>query len=86
MTNLVAAVVWLRRGALADITAWDAVEQALSHRLQIVTHGRSRDQFRSVLAVAVQLNAESQFNSHAAAVRSWLEATGSIFNEAAPWA
>jgi hypothetical protein len=84
--ELAAAVSWLRRGAMPGLTVWDAIEQAIGGHLQILRDWGSEDPLRNLLGYAVQLNTTSQFSAVTSrALRSWLDATRTTFNESVAW-
>jgi hypothetical protein len=85
MTELVAAVSWLRRGAMPGITVWDVVEQALRWRSGMETDWNEPDPLRAALQVTVTDHNTPLPHLLSDAVRSWLAATSQSFNEGANW-
>jgi hypothetical protein len=80
MTELVAAVTWLRRGAMPGLTVWDAIEQALRWRSGTDADWREPDPLRAALQIAI-VNPEALSDVLAEAIRSWVIAMRSAFNE-----
>jgi hypothetical protein len=84
MTELVAAVSWLRRGAMPGLTVWDAIEQALRWRSGTDADWREPDPLRAALQVAI-VSPYSLSGVLAEAIRSWLAATSQWFNDGIDW-
>ena len=85
-TELITAVAWLRRGAMPGLTVWDAIEEALRWRA-----GREPDWNEADLlgsALLRTLNESPDLLAAAVlakALRDWLNARATIFNEGHPW-
>jgi hypothetical protein len=86
MTELVAAVNWLRRGAMPGLTIWEAFERALRRSEGGERKWSDPDPFRTALRGLVETPsiAPSQVVM-AARLRSWLDSTSVTFNSASPW-
>lgn len=84
MTELVAAVSWLRRGAMPGLTVWDAIEQALRWRSGTDADWRKPDPVRAALQVAI-VSPQAVADVLAEAIRSWLAATSQSFNDGVVW-
>jgi hypothetical protein len=84
MTELVAAVTWLQRGAMPGLTVWDAIEQALRWRSGTDADWREPDPLRAALQIAI-VNPRALSDVLAEAIRSWLTATSQSFNDGIAW-
>jgi hypothetical protein len=85
IAELVAAVTWLRRGAMPGLTLWDAIEQALRYRLRTEVDWRESDPLRAALSIAIEEQAEPVARLLSDAVRIWLVATSQVFNDCNEW-
>ena len=85
MTELVAAVTWLQRGAMPGLTVSDAIEQALRWRSGTDVDWREPDPLRAALRVAVADQGASMTRVLSDALRGWLAATAQSFNDAVAW-
>lgn len=85
MAELVAAVTWLRRGAMPGLTIWDAIERALCGRSRTEADWHEPDPLRAALQVAMTDDNTPLPHLLGNAVRSWLAATSQSFNEGANW-
>jgi hypothetical protein len=85
MTELVAAVTWLRRGAITGLTVWDAIEQALRWQSETTTDWREPDPLRAALRIAIAETRSPVAHVLEAALRSWLNATSQSFNDSVAW-
>lgn len=78
MTELVAAVAWLRRDAMPGLTIWDAIEQALRWRSGTEADWRAPDPLRAALKVASIEQGVPLERQLAEAIRLWLAATSHL--------
>jgi hypothetical protein len=85
MTELVAAVSWLRRGAMPGLTVWDAIEQALRWRSGTEQRWGERDPLRTALEAAAAEPHASLTHVLDDALRLWLAASSEFFNEDIAW-
>jgi hypothetical protein len=86
MTELVAAVTWLRRGAMPDLTVWDACEQALRTENCADLRSDDNDPLRSALLGALMAASEEIIaRTLDRIIQRWLDATSLAFNESTPW-
>jgi hypothetical protein len=86
MTELLAAVTWLRRGAFPGLTIWDAVEQAVRDRPGTNGLGNRRDPFAVALRGMLDRAGDGPVLIELVeALRQWLDLTRHAFNEGVPW-
>jgi hypothetical protein len=85
MTELVAAVTWLRRGAMPGLTIWDAIEQALRWRSGMEADWSTPDPLRVALKVTSIEQGVPLDHQLANAIRLWLAATSHSFNDGIDW-
>jgi hypothetical protein len=85
MTELVAAVSWLRRGATPCLTIWDVIDQAVRWRSQTTVDWSEPDPLRSALQIAIADTSEPVAQVLDNALRSWLSATSQSFNDNVAW-
>jgi hypothetical protein len=85
MAELVAAVTWLRRGAMPGLTIWDAIERAQCWRSRTDADWHQPDPLRAALQVTMTHHNTPLPHLLGNAVRSWLAATSQSFNEGANW-
>jgi hypothetical protein len=84
IAELIAAVRWLRRGAMPGLTVWDAIEQALRWRSGTDADWLEPDPLRAALQMAIA-NPQAIADVLAEAIRSWLAATSQTFNDGIAW-
>lgn len=84
-TELIAAVAWLRRGAMPGLTMWDAIEKALRFQANAAMDWHNADPLRTSLQKVLDGRSSPVDQCIAAAFRVWLDATASLFNETIPW-
>jgi hypothetical protein len=85
LSQLSAAVSWLRRGAMPGLTLWDVFEQALRWRQGTDTDWQEADPLRAALRIAVAEQGQSIANVLGDALRQWLVATSGLYNDASYW-
>jgi hypothetical protein len=85
MTELVAAVRWLRRGAMPCLTIWDAIDQALRWQSQTSADWNEPDPLRTALQIAIADTRRPLAHMLEAALRAWLAATSQSFNGSVAW-
>ncbi len=85
MTELAAAVRWLRRGAMPCLTIWDAIDQALRWQSQTSADWNEPDPLRTALQIAIADKRLPVAHMLEAALRSWLAATSQSFNGSVAW-
>ncbi len=85
MAELVAAVTWLRRGAMPGLTIWDAMAQAACCSTGSELPWAAADPIRSSLVLLLNESEVAAELPLGRALRVWLWATASSFNEGAPW-
>jgi hypothetical protein len=85
LSQLSAAVSWLRRGAIPGLTVWDAMEQALRWRQGAETDWTEADPLRAALRTAVAEQGVPVANLLGDAIRHWLAATAGLYNDAVGW-
>ena len=85
IADLVAAVTWLRRGAMPGITIWDAVEQALRWRSGAEADWSEPDPLRAALRNALADAGAPMAQLLSEALRVWLDATAWSFNGGVGW-
>jgi hypothetical protein len=85
MTDLVAAVSWLRRGAMPSLTIWDAIDQALRWQSETTAGWSEPDPLRSALKIAIADTRLPVARLLDAALRSWLAATTQSLNDSVAW-
>ena len=82
LLEVVAAVDYLRRGVFPGLTVWDAFEQALRWHANVDADFDNPDPLRRAIGLALD---PSRFDTAATtfsnAVRNWLTATSSVYNE-----
>lgn len=83
VTELAAAVTWLRRGAMPGLTVWDAIEQAL--RSGTEADWRAPDPLRAALQATVVDQRALMAHLLADAIRLWLARTSHLFNDDIAW-
>ena len=85
-SELVTAVAWLRRGAMPALTVWDAIEQALRWRVGSEPQWNEADPLGVVLLEVLIAPVEDSLSTRIHnALRGWIEATASTFNEGVSW-
>ena len=85
MTGIVAAVTWLRRGAMPGMTVWDVIEQALRWRSGTAAAWSEPDPLRAVLRIAVADQDAPVAQALGDALRVWLATTAQSFNDGVDW-
>ena len=86
LLELVAAVDYLRRGAFPGLTVWDAFEQALRWHANADADFDNADPLRRAISIALDSSrAENAAATFGSALRGWLTATSSTYNESAAW-
>lgn len=86
LAELVAAVAWLRRGAMPGLTVWDAIEQALQRHREQDDDWNDADPLRSALFVTLASSVgQPAADALDHAIRAWLDTTSVMFNQSAPW-
>ena len=86
LTQLVAAVDFLRRGASPGLTVWDAMEQALRIFGNFEADWLDPDPLMRAIRVSTSMVGDlTTAEVIAAAIREWLSAMSSIYNEGIPW-
>lgn len=85
MTELVAAVTWPRRGAMPDLTIWDAITETSRIRLGLKVDWAEPDSLRATLKVAVVAHDGPTATLLAPAIHAWLAATSESLNEGIRW-
>ena len=86
LTQLVAAVNFLRRGASPGLTVWDAMEQALRIFGNFEADWLDPDPLMRAIRVSTSIIGHlTTAEVITAAIREWLSAMSSIYNEGVPW-
>jgi hypothetical protein len=86
LTQLVAAVDFLRRGASPGLTVWDAMEQALRIFGNFEADWLDPDPLLRAIRVSTSIVGHlTTAEVITAAIREWLSAMSSIYNEGIPW-
>jgi hypothetical protein len=84
--QLVAAVDYFRRGPRPDFTVWDAIEEALRWHTNIDSDWTDPDPLLRAIRLSVPgggpVTAADTFN---AAIRRWLDASATAYNDSFPW-
>ena len=87
LTQLVAAVAFLRRGASPGLTVWDAMEQALRIFGNFEADWLDPDPLMRAIRVSTSMVGHlTTAEIITAATRQWLSAMSAIYNEGVPWA
>jgi hypothetical protein len=85
MTELVAAVTWLRRGDRPGLTVWDAIEEALRGRSAMRADWCLPDPLREALQAKFAEQDVPIAVALADAIRQWLHAMSHSLNEGHNW-
>jgi hypothetical protein len=85
MTELIAAVSWLRRDAMPCLTIWDEIDEALRWQSKTTADWREPDPLRRALQIAIADTRSPVASVLEAALRSWLTATSQSFNDDVAW-
>jgi hypothetical protein len=86
MTELVAAITWLRRGAMPGLTVWQAIEMAVRDAELLRVDLDEPDPLRQVLLGLFRNHVEPASALLAQSLSRWVGATRDIFNEGLSWA
>ena len=86
LTQLVAAVNFLRRGASPGLTVWDAMEQALRIFGNFEADWLDPDPLMRAIRISHStIGHLTTAEVITAAIREWLSAMSAIYNEDVPW-
>jgi hypothetical protein len=85
LTELVAAVTWLRRGAMPGLTIWDAIELALRLNVEADPGWAGPDPLATALREFLASGPPPIAYRLSASIRAWTTVIGTIFNEGLPW-
>ena len=86
LTQLFAAVDFLRRGASPGLTIWDAVEQALRIFGNFEADWLDPDPLLRAIRISTStIGCLTTAEVITAAIRDWLTVTSSTYNEGIPW-
>jgi hypothetical protein len=85
LTQLVAAVAFLRRGVSPGLTVWDAIEQALRIFGDFEADWLDPDPLMRAIRVSTSVGHLTTAEVITAAIREWLSAMSSIYNDGIPW-
>lgn len=86
LVQLVAAVDYLGRGIRPSFTVWDAIEEALRWHGDIETDWADPDPLLRTLRLSFLSNpSESAAVSLNAAIRHWVTAAATTYNDSIPW-
>jgi hypothetical protein len=86
VTELVVAVTWLRRGAMPGLTIWSALDQAIRLDWHTAHDWAATDPLRGALQLVVnEPSGPSVEQRLDTAIRGWLGATATIYNEGYEW-
>jgi hypothetical protein len=86
MTELVVAVTWLRRGAMPGLTIWSALDQAIRLDSHSAHDWGAADPLRAALQLVVNEPSGPLIEQRLdAAIRGWVGATATIYNEGVEW-
>ena len=84
--QLVAAVDYLGRGFRPGFTVWDAIEEALRWHGEFGTDWIEPDPLLRTLRLSFSQTAQpSAADTLTAAIRHWVEAAATTYNDSVPW-